>query len=187
MEGRLVLKDCSIFHPDGRIRYGMAVVIDGAAITRVAPDAEVPVLPGDWEVACGGRLVTPHLVADARLPAPRPLGYSPVILAPVREGLWRVVNDGGTAGAARVPGLEVAGKTGTVQVVSHQAWQDTSTLPWEQRNHAWFASYAPAGAPELVVVVFVEHGGQGSRAAAPIAGALHAFYFRTDLGTAAAS
>ena len=138
-------------------------------------------------LANGGRLVTPHLVADARVPAPRPLGYSPAILAPVREGLWRVVNDGGTAGSARVPGLEVAGKTGTVQVVSHQAWQDTSTLPWEQRNHAWFASYAPAGAPELVVVVFVEHGGQGSRAAAPIAGALHAFYFRTDLGTAAAS
>jgi len=98
-----------------------------------------------------------------------------------------VVLPGGTGETAALTSYEVAGKTGTVQVVSHQAWQDTSTLPWEQRNHAWFASYAPAGAPELVVVVFVEHGGQGSRAAAPIAGALHAFYFRTDLGTSAAS
>jgi penicillin-binding protein 2 len=55
------------------------------------------------------------------------------------------------------------------------------------RNHAWFASYAPAERPELVVVVFVEHGGQGSRAAAPVARALHALYFGIDLGTPAAS
>jgi len=138
-------------------------------------------------IANGGRLVTPHLVADSEQAPPRPLGFPPRVLATVGEGLWRVVNDGGTGGAARVAGLEVAGKTGTVQVMSHAAWQDTSQLPWEKRNHAWFVSYAPATAPELVVVVFVEHGGQGSKAAAPIARALHAFYFRTDLGTTAAS
>jgi len=108
------------------------------------------------------------------------------VLDPVRRGLVRVVA-GGTGAAARVPGLEMAGKTGTVQVVSHDAWQDSSTLPWELRNHAWFASYAPASHPELVVVVFIEHGGQGSRAAAPVARALHALYFRVDLGTPAAS
>jgi penicillin-binding protein 2 len=72
-------------------------------------------------------------------------------------------------------------------VFSHEAWQDTSNLPWERRNHAWFASYAPAAAPELVLVVFVEHGGQGSRTAAPLAKALHAFWFRIDLGATAAS
>jgi len=139
-------------------------------------------------VANGGQLVVPHLVAgDDSLP-PRQLGLPDAILAPVREGLWRVVNDHGTGSSARVDGLDVAGKTGTVQVVSHEAWQDTSQLPWEQRNHAWFVSYAPADDPQLVVVVFVEHGGQGSKAAAPLARALHAFYFlRSDLGTAAAS
>ena len=139
-------------------------------------------------VANGGRLVTPHVVADAHVPPPRPIGIPPQDLAVVQRGLWRVVNaDGGTGAAARVPGLDVAGKTGTVQVVSHEAWQDTGDAPWELRNHAWFASYAPADHPELVVVVFIEHGGQGSRAAAPLARALHAFYFRTDLGTPAAS
>jgi penicillin-binding protein 2 len=138
-------------------------------------------------VANGGRLVTPHLVAGAELAAPRPTGISPSVLAPIQRGLWRVVNGGGTGAAARVPGVEIAGKTGTVQVVSHEAWQDTSTLPWEMRNHAWFASYAPAERPELVIVVFIEHGGQGSRSAAPVAKALHALWFRTDFGTTAAS
>ncbi len=62
MEGRLVLKDCSIFRPGGRVRAGMAVVVEEDRVVRVAPDGQVPVLPGDWEVACRGRLVMPGLV-----------------------------------------------------------------------------------------------------------------------------
>jgi cytosine/adenosine deaminase-related metal-dependent hydrolase len=76
MEGRLVLKNCSIFRADGRGRPGMAIVIEEGLIRRVAPDAEVPVLPGDWEVSCRGRLVLPglvdchaHLVGDLLVPA----------------------------------------------------------------------------------------------------------------------
>ncbi|MBZ4418940.1 amidohydrolase family protein [Myxococcus sp. RHSTA-1-4] len=62
MEGRLLLKNCAVFRADGRVRTGMAVVVEGNTIRRVAPDAQVPVLPGDWEVACRGRLVAPGLV-----------------------------------------------------------------------------------------------------------------------------
>ncbi len=62
MEGRLVLKNCSVFRFDGRCRSGMAVVIEDERISKVAPDADVPILPGDWEVACRGRLVAPGLV-----------------------------------------------------------------------------------------------------------------------------
>jgi cytosine/adenosine deaminase-related metal-dependent hydrolase len=62
MEGRLLLKDCSIFRADGRVRAGMAVLIEGSRISRVAPNSELPVLPGDWEVACRGRLVSPGLI-----------------------------------------------------------------------------------------------------------------------------
>ena len=67
-------------------------------------------------VANGGRLVTPHLVAgDAARPAPRPIDLPPGVLEPIRRGLWRVVNEpGGTGASARVPGVEIAGKTGTV-------------------------------------------------------------------------
>ena len=75
MEGRLVLKNCSIFRADGRGRAGMAIVIEDGLIRRVAPDAEIPVLPGDWEVSCRDRLVMPglvdchaHLVGDLLVP-----------------------------------------------------------------------------------------------------------------------
>jgi len=138
-------------------------------------------------VANGGQLVTPHLVEGGGAP-PRSLGIPQALFAPIRDGMVRVVNaDHGTGRAARVPGLLVAGKTGTVQVVSQEAYADTSQVPWEKRNHAWFASYAPADRPELVVVVFVEHGGKGSSAAAPIARELYANFFRslTDIVAAA--
>jgi len=138
-------------------------------------------------VANGGWRIVPHLTAESASARREPV-LPASVLAPIREGLWRVVNaPGGTGAAARVPGVAIAGKTGTTQVVSQEAYFDSSQLPWEQRNHAWFASYAPAERPELVVVVFVEHGGAGSRAAAPIARALYAYYFRTDLDQRAAA
>jgi cytosine/adenosine deaminase-related metal-dependent hydrolase len=62
MEGRLLLKNCAVFRADGRVRTGMALVVQDGLIRRVALDAEIPVLPGDWEVACRGRLVSPGMV-----------------------------------------------------------------------------------------------------------------------------
>jgi cytosine/adenosine deaminase-related metal-dependent hydrolase len=62
VEGRLLLKDCSLFRADGRVRSGMAVLLEGRTVSRVAPDEDLPVLPGDWEVRCAGRLVVPGLV-----------------------------------------------------------------------------------------------------------------------------
>ncbi|WP_426745613.1 amidohydrolase family protein [Myxococcus faecalis] len=92
MEGRLLLKNCAVFRADGRVRRGMAVVVEGGVIRRVAPDAHVPVLPGDWEVACRGRLVAPglvdshsHLVNGQLLP---PNGQ--FLLLPPRERLERM-------------------------------------------------------------------------------------------------
>jgi penicillin-binding protein 2 len=128
--------------------------------------------------ANGGAMVTPHLVRDGSPPPPpRPIGLPASVLEPIRRGLWKVVNDHGTGASAHVAGLEIAGKTGTSQVVTHTAHEDTSSRPWEERNHAWFGSFAPYSAPEIVIVVFVEHGGQGSRAAAPIAKVLYEKYF----------
>lgn len=129
-------------------------------------------------VANGGRTVVPHLLAGETREGAAHLELPPRVLEPVRRGLWGVVNaPGGTAGASRVPGIEMAGKTGTVQVVAQSTWIDNQKLPFEHRDHAWFASYAPADDPELVVVVFVEHGGGGSRTAAPIARALYEKHF----------
>ena len=95
--------------------------------------------------------------------------------------MWKVVNDGGTGASARVAGVEIAGKTGTVQVVAHTAFEDSSLRPYNERNHAWFASFAPFNNPTVVIVVFLEHGGQGSRAAASVAKVLYEKLFRPDL------
>ena len=87
---------------------------------------------------------------------------SPAVWAFLQRSLWGVVNDGGTGAAARLPGLEVAGKTGTAQLV-------TNSDARRGQDHAWFAAYAPAQDPQVVVVVLVERGGRGGQAAAPIA------------------
>ncbi|HKO58008.1 MAG TPA: penicillin-binding protein 2 [Thermoanaerobaculia bacterium] len=86
-------------------------------------------------------------------------------------GLWKVVNeDGGTGRSSRLPGIDIAGKTGTVQVIAQKGWFSTAGMPFMKRDHAWFASYAPADDPQMVLVVFVEHAGaHGGTVAAPLA------------------
>jgi penicillin-binding protein 2 len=133
-------------------------------------------------IANGGEMVTPHLLRGAAVPARRRLPLDGAQLARVREALWAVVNETGTGARARLEGLDVAGKTSTVQVVAQKTWTRSEDLPFEQRDHGWFASFAPFSAPELVVVVFIEHGGHGSNAAAPVAREVYETYFRDHLG-----
>ncbi len=131
-------------------------------------------------VANGGNFVEPRLVADQKVVS-QPLGIDARALAAVRRGLWAVVNEAdGTGRSCRLPGIEVAGKTGTVQVVTQKTWTNSDDLPHNQRDHAWFASFAPYDDPRLVVVVFLEHGGKGSSAAAPLAKALYETFFNVD-------
>jgi penicillin-binding protein 2 len=134
-------------------------------------------------VANGGYKVVPHLVQDAKVPPPQKVPLDEDALRTVREGLWAVVNEpGGTAyNSARVDGANIAGKTGTVQVIAQASRTDAKALPFKYRDHAWFTSFAPLDNPRLVVVIFAEHGGSGSRSAAPIAQALHAKFFAPDL------
>lgn len=86
---------------------------------------------------------------------------------------------GGTAGRARLPDIDVAGKTGTAQVASRKriAAARHSERPEHLRNHAWFIGYAPRVNPEIAIAVLVEHAGGGGRAAAPIAQHLMKTYF----------
>ncbi|MDQ3940185.1 MAG: penicillin-binding transpeptidase domain-containing protein [Actinomycetota bacterium] len=66
---------------------------------------------------------------------------------------------GGTGQAARLAGIDVAGKTGTAEV----------DVGGERKNHAWFICFAPAGEPDMAVAVVSEYGGIGGQVAAPIA------------------
>lgn len=133
-------------------------------------------------VANRGQRIVPHLRKGQGQPAEPIPELQRAVIEEIRQALWAVVNEPqGTGSQARVPGLAVAGKTGTVQVVAQRTWVDSDTLPAHQRDHAWFTSFAPANDPQLVVAVFVEHGGKGSEAAAPIARALYETYFKADL------
>ena len=132
-------------------------------------------------VANGGFLVQPHVLEGGARP-PEPTGVDADVIAFVTEALANVVADG-TGRGAGTPIVQVAGKTGTAQVIAQATWTRSEDLPFEHADHAWFTSYAPVEAPELVVVVFVEHGGRGSEAAAPLARRMVETYFGSPVQT----
>lgn len=139
-------------------------------------------------VANGGYPVRPHLVRGVEGTVGLRLPLSREHLALTREALWSVVNDpNGTGTAAAIDGLDVSGKTGTAQVIAQERRTDNEDLAQANRDHAWFASFAPRDDPRLVVVVFVEHGGAGSRTAAPLARKMYEAFLESGLGHGTAS
>src|SRR4029450_11282358 len=143
-------------------------------------------------IANGGILWKPRLIQKVERPdgtlayaeASKMTGQvdlSPVIWAYLRHAMSGVVNEGGTGAAARLPGLEIAGKTGTAQTVANStrekgqdhAWLARFTPPTAKAEKgpapACFAAFAPANDPQVVVVVLVEGGGHGGSVAAPVA------------------
>ncbi len=135
-------------------------------------------------VASGGRFVRPHLVFRHELDAlgvdpPRKTTYdfplrSQTVRA-LRRGMWGVVNEDGTGFGARCPGLDIAGKTGTAQVVSEALRRED----YKKRfiDNAWFVGFSPTKEPKIVVTVLVMHGGESS-VAAPIAGEIIKAYYQ---------
>lgn len=126
-------------------------------------------------VANGGVVMTPYAVRTVRSPeldvldqtSPQELSraVTPEVAASLTRMMEAVVTDG-TGTRAQIPGVAVAGKSGTAQ-------QGTGQPP-----HAWFSAFAPAGDPQVAVAVVVEDGGvagseaAGGRVAAPIAKAV---------------
>ncbi|MEM9591639.1 MAG: penicillin-binding protein 2 [Pseudomonadota bacterium] len=118
-----------------------------------------------------GRAVLPKLVLTPDDPKPDwpALEFDPKHLEVVRKGMFGVVNEPrGTArrSALKVPGVEMAGKTGTSQVVN--AHNEHKLSAYERETHALFIGYAPFDNPRYAAACCVEHGGGGSSAAAPI-------------------
>ena len=97
------------------------------------------------------------------------VALKPSTLKVVKEAMWEVVNQGGTGTRAAIPGKDVCGKTGTAQVVKASAGVKSEKLAEAIRDNAWFVGFAPRENPRIAFAVFVERGGHGGEAAAPIA------------------
>src|SRR5262245_30789186 len=122
-------------------------------------------------VANGGTRVTPHVIKavdegdgwkaiPAKAVADR-VAFRPETLAALHDGLWMVVNGNGTGGRGRIPGRDVAGKTGTAQVISISGRQAARGTDKDLRDHGWFVFFAPRDNPEIAGVIFGEHNEHG--------------------------
>lgn len=143
-------------------------------------------------VGVGGSLSTPHLLKELRaIGHPEEESYRPAkqygrvaagVVKMTKEqdvavvkAMWSVVNEAGTASGIRKAGFDIAGKTGTAQVVG--LGKDIG----KNKDHSWFVSYAPAFQPELSVLALIENSGFGSRHAAPAVRAIYDVYFDKGL------
>jgi penicillin-binding protein 2 len=96
----------------------------------------------------------------------------------VMAGLYGVVNfETGTAHSVAIKELPFAGKTGTAQARETRKGASGTVAAWLLQDHAWFVAYAPARRPRIVVAAFIEHGGFGGAAAAPVARKVIAAYY----------
>jgi penicillin-binding protein 2 len=130
-----------------------------------------------------GKVVTPFLVnkiADARGTRPGPeihkdiISLKPANVNTVIEGMINVVHSprGTAKGISRDIDYQIAGKTGTAQVlgIKQNAKYNEDSIDFKFRDHALFIAFAPADDPQIAVAVVVENGGHGGSVAAPIAG-----------------
>ncbi|NIT14020.1 MAG: penicillin-binding protein 2 [Candidatus Dadabacteria bacterium] len=136
-------------------------------------------------IANGGYRVQPHFVKEVvsssgeQLYAyeynKKKIDVQDKSISIISEAMAGVVNqNNGTARGSRLREIEVAGKTGTAQVV---ALDSAKVKNKAYDHHAWFTSFAPANKPEIAVTVLVEHGGKGGAVASPIARRVLESYF----------
>lgn len=103
-------------------------------------------------------------------PEPKIIEMTPEQEKIVVEGMWAVVNGGGTGARIKMENFEIAGKTGTAQVA--ELGKDVGA----NKDHAWFVSFAPAYKPEIAVIALVENVGFGGSFAAPAAKGVYEAY-----------
>ena len=145
-------------------------------------------------VSMDGRMYIPHLLKEVKAfgnpgtpdykaavtftpldpsrPNPKVIPIPEAIDQTVVQGMWQVVNAGGTGAGIKMAGFDIAGKTGTAQVVG--LGKDSG----KNKDHAWFVSYAPAYKPEIAMVALIENSGFGGANAAPAVRGVYDVYYR---------
>jgi penicillin-binding protein 2 len=125
-----------------------------------------------------GSIAFPHLVQATQDPITgiwnelqvsmkKIMGISSETYDRLKTGMFGVMHmSGGTGGLARIPGIQGCGKTGTAQNPQGE-------------DHAWFVGFAPMDNPEISLVILIENGGSGGGVAAPIAGKIFRWFFKT--------
>jgi penicillin-binding protein 2 len=143
-------------------------------------------------IGMGGKMYVPHLLKEVRAiaaigsdssyrparpgrtfdrPQPKVLPIPRDQNELVIHAMWSVVNVAGTATGIKMANFDIAGKTGTAQVVG--LGKEGS----EHKDHSWFVSYAPAFKPEISCVALIENAGLGSRFGAPSVRAMYDVYY----------
>jgi len=139
-------------------------------------------------IANRGRKVTPHLLNSQSLAGKRVFSEKDAVdielstFETVIQGMWEVVNKGGTGWAANVKGFDICGKTGSTQLISTEKDKKKTVEEEEEeeetKTHSWFTGFAPRDNPKIVVTVIIEYGGMGGATAAPLARKLFNSYRR---------
>jgi penicillin-binding protein 2 len=123
----------------------------------------------------GGKLPTPHLLRKLTPNAKfETVKLDPEYVKEVIDGTYAVVNEGGTGVRARIPNVEVCGKTGTAQLASNEFLKGKTSKDF--KDNAWFVGFAPRSAPEIVVVALFEHGEHGNLAAPIVRDVIKAYF-----------
>ncbi|MBC7899821.1 MAG: penicillin-binding protein 2 [Saprospiraceae bacterium] len=153
----------------------------GQVTVNVTP---IAMLRAVSSISVGGKMYVPHLLKEFKsigavgqegdlsyFPERQGFGFQrpePKLIQMTTEqnelvvqGMWAVVNGGGTGAGIRIPGFDIAGKTGTAQVAA--LGKDTG----KNKDHAWFVSFAPSHKPEISVIALIENSGFGGSNAAP--------------------
>lgn len=162
----------------GERRWGIGDLMSlgvGQGMVSVSP---LQMAVATASLANGGYRVQPHIVSAVREPNGEMLYTNPVFekiewiqpnyLTEINRGMMNALMEGGSRYYGYIPGISIAGKTGTAQNPHGE-------------NHGWFIAYAPADNPQIAIAVLMENSGFGSVSATPIASLLIEKYLTGEI------
>jgi penicillin-binding protein 2 len=122
--------------------------------------------------AIGGIWHTPHFLKAFKEDKPTEWTLNPDNVKTVVDGMYGVVNEGGTGVGAKLPGIDVCGKTGTAQTAS----AEYAKAHKDVKDNSWFVAFAPCYKPEIVVSMLWEGGEWGKNSAPVVRDVLKAYF-----------